>query len=53
VRAGSRVRLHAKLLAVEPRADGFVLLRTENTVEIEDEDKPALVAVSLALLSAS
>ena len=51
VRAGARVRNHIKLLSAEARADGFVLIRTENTVEIEGEDKPALVAVSLGLFS--
>lgn len=51
VRAGSRVRNHIKLLAAEPREDGWTLLRTENTVEIEGQDKPALVAVSLGLFS--
>lgn len=51
VAAGSRVRNHIKLLAAEPRDDGWTLLRTENTVEIEGQLKPALVAVSLGLFS--
>ena len=51
VRAGSRVRNHIRLLAAEPRDDGWTLLRTENTVEIEGQAKPALVAVSLGLFS--
>jgi acyl dehydratase len=51
VRAGSRVRNHLKLLSAELRADGFYLLRTENTVEIEGQDKPALVAITLSLVS--
>lgn len=51
VAAGSRVRNHIKLLAAEPREDGWTLLRTENTVEIEGQPKPALVAVSLGLFS--
>ena len=45
------MRNHIKLLAAEPRDDGWVLLRTENTVEIEGQAKPALVAVSLGLFS--
>jgi acyl dehydratase len=53
VKAGARVRNHIKLLSVERRADGWVMLRTENTVEIEGEAKPALVAVSLGLFSAT
>jgi len=51
VAAGSRVRNHIRLLAAEPRDDGWTLLRTENTVEIEGQPKPALVAVSLGLFS--
>ncbi|RZL67498.1 MAG: MaoC family dehydratase [Variovorax sp.] len=51
VAAGSRVRNQIRLLAVEPRDDGWVLLRCENTVEIEGQPKPALVAVSLGLFS--
>lgn len=51
VLVGSRVRNHMKLLAAEPREDGWTLLRTENTVEIESQAKPALVAVSLGLFS--
>lgn len=45
------MRNHIKLLAAEPRDDGWTLLRTENTVEIEGQTKPALVAVSLGLFS--
>jgi hypothetical protein len=35
---------------VEDKGSGRVLLTTENTFEIEGEDKPALVALSLAML---
>ena len=50
VRAGSRVRVSATLLEVEERPEDWVLLRCENRVEIEGEDKPALIAVSLRSL---
>lgn len=50
VRAGSRVRGRIKLLAVEDKGNGRYLMTTENTVEIEGGDKPALVAVALAYL---
>ncbi len=50
VRAGKRVRNHVKVVAVEDKGNGRVLLTTENTIEIEGEDKPALVAFSQALL---
>ena len=51
VAAGSRVRNHIRLLAAEPRDDGWTMLRCENTVEIEGQPKPALVAITLGLLS--
>lgn len=50
VRAGSRLRAHARLLSVQPRDGGWLQIRTEFTMEIENEDKPALVAVAIALL---
>ena len=50
VRAGKRVRNHLKLVAVESKGDARTLLTIENTVEIEGEDKPALIAVALVLL---
>ncbi len=50
VKAGARVRNRIKLLAVEPKGDGRWLLTSENTFEIEGEDKPALIAVSLVMI---
>lgn len=50
VRAGKRIRAHAKLLSVERRDDGWVQVRTEYTMEIEGEPKPAMLAVSIGLL---
>ena len=49
VKAGTRVRNRISLLSVESRADGWILLRTNNTVEIESEEKPALIAVALCV----
>jgi acyl dehydratase len=51
VRAGARLRMHATLLEVEDRGKGRLLLRTQNTFDIEGEDKPALTVESLALVS--
>ena len=51
VPAGSRVRNHIKLLEAEQRDDGWTMLRCEHTVEIEGQPKPALVAITLGLLS--
>jgi acyl dehydratase len=50
VKAGSRIRMRVRLLSIEDRGKGRLLLRTENTFEIEGEDKPALTAESLALV---
>ena len=50
VRSGKRVRGRFSLDGVEEKAPGQILLRHVVTVEIEDEDKPALSAVWLTLL---
>ena len=50
VRAGKRVRNHIKVIAVEDRGGGRLLVTTEHTFEIEGEDKPAVVALSQAML---
>ena len=44
------MRNHVKLAALEDKGSGRVLLTTENTIEIEGEDKPALVAFALVML---
>jgi acyl dehydratase len=49
VRAGSRVRNRIKLLAAEDKGGGRMLLTTENTIEIEGETKPALIATALVM----
>ena len=48
VRAGSRVRVRVVLTSVTRKGDG-VLAATRNTVEIEHEATPALVADALTL----
>ncbi|HVJ53537.1 MAG TPA: MaoC family dehydratase [Aliidongia sp.] len=50
VRSGSRVRDHVTLAAIEEREGGGILVTMEHRVEIEGEDKPALVATTLALI---
>lgn len=47
--AGARVRYNTRVLAAEPRGEGRVLLRQEATLEVEGQEKPALVAELLAL----
>ena len=51
VPAGARVRLREKLTSVEEKAGGLALTR-ECTVEIEGQDKPALVAEWLGVVYA-
>src|SRR5258708_27437660 len=49
VKAGARVRNRIKLLAAEDKGSGRTLLTTENTIEIEGEAKPALIATALVM----
>ena len=50
VPAGARVRLRVSLDSVEDKSDGQMLIRTKNVLEIENSDKPALIADALVLL---
>ena len=50
VPAGRRVRLRVVLAGIEPREGGQVIMKTQNTLEVEGSQKPALVAETLALL---
>jgi acyl dehydratase len=50
VRAGKRVRNRLTVTACQDKGGGRFLITTENTVEISEEDKPALVATALVLL---
>jgi acyl dehydratase len=49
VRAGARIRIRMKLLTADAKGQGRTLLSTENTMEIEGEAKPALIATSLVM----
>ena len=51
VKSGARIRMHVTLLDVEDRGKGRLLLRTQNTFDIEGEEKPALTVEVLALVS--
>ena len=50
VKSGARIRNRVVLLAVERQDKGRILLKTQNTIEIEGEKKPALMANTLILL---
>ncbi|MFD1554851.1 MaoC family dehydratase [Paraburkholderia silviterrae] len=52
VKAGARVRSRVTLASVENKGGGRILINTTNTLEIEGEDKPALIAQTLAMLIA-
>ncbi|MFN4288291.1 MAG: MaoC family dehydratase [Brevundimonas sp.] len=49
VRAGKRIRGHFTLLSIEEKGAGRWLIRHEVSVEIEGEDKPALIAEWLGM----
>ena len=50
VPAGARVRLRVVLAGIEPKEGGQVIMKTQNTLEVEGSEKPALIAETLALL---
>jgi acyl dehydratase len=49
VRVGKRVRLRQKLIGVEPRAGGLQL-KSQCTIEIEGEERPACVAETISVI---
>ena len=53
VKSGARVRNRIKLVSAEDKGNGRTLLCTENTVEIEGESKPALIAAALVMAIAA
>ena len=50
VKAGARVRTRAGLISAEPQQGGRMLLKLQCTLEVEGENKPALVAEVLCML---
>lgn len=50
VKSGDRVRNRLELMSAEEKGEGRILVKTKNTVEVEGEEKPAMVAELLALL---
>jgi acyl dehydratase len=50
VSVGSRIRALQQVLMVRERAPGQFLLKTKVTIEIENSEKPALIAETLGLL---
>ena len=50
VRVGKRIRAHQTVLEVTEKKPGQFLFKNEVSVEIESEDKPALVAEILSMI---
>jgi acyl dehydratase len=50
VPAGARVRLRVTVDDAEEKKEGQILLKTKSVLEIENSDKPALIAETLVLL---
>lgn len=53
VKVGKKIRAHAKSLDIVEKRPGQFMSRTEVTVEIEGEEKPALKAVWIGMQMAS
>jgi len=53
VKSGARVRVRIRLVSADDKGHGRTLLCTENTVEIEGESKPALIAGALVMAVAA
>jgi acyl dehydratase len=51
VKCGARVRGHIQLLEVKPRGRTRYFIKTLNTIEIENEKKPALTAELITLIT--
>lgn len=50
VSVGKRIRSHQKLIAASEKKPGQWLIKTEVSVEIEDEETPALIAEILSMI---
>ena len=50
VKAGARVRNRVTLASVEAKGGGRIIVKTMNELQIEGEEKPALIAETLAML---
>ena len=50
VRVGSRIRAHQKILDATEKHPGQWLIKTAVTIEIENVEKPAMIAETLSML---
>ena len=50
VKSGARIRLRVSMMSIEIKGPGQYLMKASNTVEIEGEERPALIAETLVML---
>ena len=50
VKVNSKVRIHTKIVSITEKSPGRVLVKTEKSMEIEGEAKPAIIAESLGMI---
>ncbi len=50
VKVSSKVRFRTKILSVTEKSPGRVLIKAQKTLEIDGEEKPAMIAETLAML---
>jgi acyl dehydratase len=52
VRSGSRVRSRVMLTDVDRKSGGRIIVRADNALQVEGEEKPALIAQTLVMILA-
>jgi acyl dehydratase len=52
VKVGARVRTRASLMSAEPKEGGRLLVKVQSSLEVEGEQKPAVIAEMLVMLVA-
>ncbi|MBX3578207.1 MAG: MaoC family dehydratase [Rhizobiaceae bacterium] len=50
VKSGARVRVRTSVMSIEDKGPGQFLVKNNNVMEIEGEEKPALIAETLVML---
>jgi acyl dehydratase len=50
VKVGARIRMRSTLVSMEDKGPGQYLMKTSNTIEIEGDERPALIAETLVML---
>ena len=50
VKVNSKLRVHTKIISVTEKSPGRVLVKAEKRVEIDGEEKPAMIAETLGMI---